>query len=106
MKGRPAATGIATGQGIPRRQQNIPSPTDPPNQAVAPMTRRATLAEPIIIAEWWKNRRGELIRVRVSTYEGHNLVDLRSWYSGDDGRLKLGKGLAVAFDTCRSWLTC
>jgi hypothetical protein len=49
------------------------------------MTSRATLTEPITIAEWWKNRRGEAIRVRLSTYEGHNLVDLRSWYSGDDG---------------------
>jgi hypothetical protein len=54
------------------------------------------LSEPITIAEWWKNRRGESIRVRLSTYEGYNLVDLRSWYTGDDGKLKPGKGLACS----------
>jgi hypothetical protein len=31
--------------------------------------RRAVLPEPITIAEWWKNRRGEPIRVRLLTYD-------------------------------------
>jgi len=39
------------------------------------MTR---LAEPIIIAQWWKNRGGESVRVTLSTYADRNLIDLRT----------------------------
>jgi hypothetical protein len=55
------------------------------------MTR---LAEPIIIAQWWKNRGGESVRVILSTHDGRNLVDLRTWYTAE-GRLKPGKGFAA-----------
>jgi hypothetical protein len=59
------------------------------------MTRNAiAFSEPVTIAEWWKNRRGESIRVCLSTYEGRNLADVRTWYS-EDGRLKPGKGFAA-----------
>jgi hypothetical protein len=43
------------------------------------------LAEPITIAEWWKNRRGESVRLTLNRYEGRNVIDLRTWYTGDDG---------------------
>jgi hypothetical protein len=52
----------------------------------------AGLPAPLTIGEWWKNRQGQSIRVRLSTYEGHNLLDIRSWFTGDDGVLKPGKG--------------
>jgi hypothetical protein len=52
------------------------------------------LPEPITIAEWWKNRRGESIRVSLSTYADRNLIDLRTWSSAD-GRLKPGKGFSA-----------
>ena len=55
------------------------------------MTR---LAEPIIVAQWWKNRGGESVRVILSTHDGRNLVDLRTWYTAE-GRLKPGKGFAA-----------
>jgi hypothetical protein len=55
------------------------------------MTR--PLSEPITIAEWWKNRRGEWIRVRLSTYDDRNLINLRTWYTAD-GKLQPGKGFA------------
>jgi hypothetical protein len=51
------------------------------------------LSEPLTIAEWWKNRSGQAIRVRFSTYDGRNLIDLRTWYTAD-GRLQPGKGFA------------
>ncbi len=57
--------------------------------------QRAIIPEPITIGEWWKNRRKELIRVRLSEYEGRALIDVRTWYGGDDGRLKPGKGFAA-----------
>jgi Transcriptional Coactivator p15 (PC4) len=62
------------------------------NQASA--QRATTLTEPLVIAEWWKNRRHESIRVRLSSYEGRALIDVRTWY-GEDGKLKPGKGFAA-----------
>jgi hypothetical protein len=53
------------------------------------------LSEPVTVAEWWKNRRGESIRVCLSAYEGRNLADVRTWYTADDGKLKPGKGFAA-----------
>jgi hypothetical protein len=52
------------------------------------------LPEPLTIAEWWKNRSGQSIRVSLSTYAGRNLIDLRTWYTAD-GRLQPGKGFAA-----------
>jgi hypothetical protein len=57
---------------------------------------RPSLSEPIEVAKFWKNRKGEAVIVRLSTYEGHDLIDLRTWYTGSDGRLAPGKGLACA----------
>ena len=53
------------------------------------------LVEPIIIAQWWRNRRGEAVRVQLSTFEGHNLIDIRAWHSAD-GKLVPGKGFAAS----------
>jgi hypothetical protein len=53
------------------------------------------LAEPITVAEWWKNRRGESIRLVLNRYEGRDVVDLRTWYTGEDGKLKPAKGFAA-----------
>jgi Transcriptional Coactivator p15 (PC4) len=52
------------------------------------------LVEPITIAEWWKNRRGESIRLVLSQFQGRSIFDLRTWYSAD-GKLKPGKGFAA-----------
>jgi hypothetical protein len=52
------------------------------------------LAEPLVIAEWWKNRRGESIRLTLNLYEGRNVIDLRTWYTAD-GKPKPGKGFAA-----------
>jgi hypothetical protein len=54
------------------------------------------LAEPIPVAEFWKNRRGESIRLVLSTFEGRSILDLRTWYTDTaDGKLKPGKGFAA-----------
>ena len=53
------------------------------------------LAEPLVIAEWWKNRRGESVRLTLNRYQGRDVLDLRTWYTGDDGKLKPGKGFAA-----------
>jgi hypothetical protein len=60
------------------------------------MTTRPTLAEPITIAQFWRNRRAEAITVQLSTYQGRNIVDLRVWYTSPEGKLKpSAKGLAA-----------
>jgi hypothetical protein len=54
------------------------------------------LAEPIVIAEFWKNRRGESIRLALNTFKGRSILDLRTWFTdAADGRLKPGKGFAA-----------
>jgi Transcriptional Coactivator p15 (PC4) len=52
------------------------------------------LAEPITVAEWWKNRRGESIRLTLNRFEGRDIFDLRTWYTAE-GTLKPGKGFAA-----------
>jgi hypothetical protein len=56
------------------------------------------LAEPITVAEFWKNRRGESIRVTLETYEGRNLVSVRQFFTADTGKMqptKKGVSLSV-----------
>ena len=50
--------------------------------------------ELVTIAEWWKNRRGESIRLTLSQFQGRSIFDLRTWYTAD-GKLKPGKGFAA-----------
>jgi hypothetical protein len=52
------------------------------------------LAEPVTIAESWKNRRGESIRLVLNQFKGRSIFDLRTWYTAD-GRLKPGKGFTA-----------
>jgi hypothetical protein len=52
------------------------------------------LAEPVIVTEFWKNRRGESIRLVLNRFEGRDIFDLRTWYTAD-GKLKPGKGFAA-----------
>jgi hypothetical protein len=45
-----------------------------------------TLAEPVTIAKFWKNRaRNESLHVSLSDYEGHPLVNVRIYATGTDG---------------------
>jgi Transcriptional Coactivator p15 (PC4) len=59
-----------------------------------PGAQRTTLREPVDVDKWWKNRRGDVIRVRLSTFEDRNLVDLRTWFTAADGTLAPGKGFS------------
>ncbi|MGY4358642.1 hypothetical protein ACVWZR_007766 [Bradyrhizobium sp. i1.3.1] len=44
------------------------------------------LPEPIVIAKFWKNRaRNESLRVSLSEYEGHCLINVRIYSTGTDG---------------------
>ena len=62
------------------------------------MTARPTLPEPIEIAKWWKSRRRDIaIMVSLRHYEGHNLIDVREYFTDQAGCMKPSKrGLAMA----------
>jgi hypothetical protein len=58
--------------------------------------RRPTLPDPVEIAKFWKNRKGEAIVVSLSTYEGRNLIDVRQHFTTKEGKLQpTGKGVAM-----------
>ena len=47
-----------------------------------------------IIAAFMKNSR-EMIRVRLSEFKGRELIDIRTWYTGEDGEWRpSSKGVA------------
>ena len=68
--------------------------------AVTPSTRNrarreAVLPEPIIVSERWKNRGGESVRISLSTYQGRNLIDIRTWQHSTESKLVSGKDFAA-----------
>ena len=51
---------------------------------------------PVTISEWPKNKRGEVVRVALDSYNGNATIDLRIWWPGPDGELKPSRsGLTV-----------
>jgi hypothetical protein len=61
------------------------------------MTERPTLAEPIIVARWWKNRAHDEARLELLTLEGTNILSLRTWHTNKtDGITRPGKGFACS----------
>jgi hypothetical protein len=65
------------------------------------MTNKASvkppsLSEPVIVSEFWANRRGETIRVQFREFEGRALIDLRKHFTDKTGKLQATKkGLAL-----------
>jgi hypothetical protein len=62
------------------------------------VTETAAPAEPIQIARFWKSRnRTEHVRVDLSEYKGHALINVRIWQTGSDGVDRpTVKGIALA----------
>lgn len=57
---------------------------------------KPTIPEPIIVAQFFKNRRKDIIRATLKTYEGTPLIDLRQFYTDKEGKVQpSGKGIAV-----------
>jgi len=60
------------------------------------MSRRATLSEPIEVAKFWKNRKGEAIIVTLKSFEGRPIVDIRTHFTTKEGKFQpTTKGLAL-----------
>jgi hypothetical protein len=60
--------------------------------------RTKTLEEPVTVAKFWKNRRrNESVRISLSEYEGHPLINVRVFCTGTDGIDRpTQKGVAMA----------
>jgi hypothetical protein len=57
--------------------------------------RRPTLAEPVTVSRFWKNRQHDAIVVELSTFEGRNVVDVRQ-HAMSHGRLvPTPKGISI-----------
>jgi hypothetical protein len=55
-----------------------------------------TLAEPVKVDSFWANRAHDAIVVTLSTYNGHNLIDIRNHAMNGTGQLvPTPKGLAL-----------
>lgn len=58
--------------------------------------KASALPEPLTIGQWWKNRRGESIRLTLDSFESRSIINLRTWFTdATDGQLKPGKGFAA-----------
>ena len=59
--------------------------------------RRRTLDEPLLVGQFHRNRRGEVVRVSLSTYENRNICDVRVYFTGKDGLpLPTKKGVCIS----------
>ena len=55
------------------------------------------LNEPVIISQFWRNRRGEAVRVQLREYEGIALIDIRVHFTNASGQLQpTSKGLSCS----------
>jgi hypothetical protein len=68
----------------------------PPRKTPRSTPRAPKLASPVIVSEFWANRRGESVRVQFREYEGCLLVDVRKHYTAADGKLTpTSRGIAI-----------
>jgi hypothetical protein len=60
-------------------------------------TKPPPLAEPIEVAKFWKSRQRKIaIVVSLREYEGHNLIDVREYFTDQAGCMKPStRGLAM-----------
>lgn len=57
----------------------------------------SVITEPIEIAKFWRNRKGEAVIVQLREFEGHAIVDARVNFTDHEGQLRpTKKGLSIA----------
>jgi Transcriptional Coactivator p15 (PC4) len=71
-----------------------PMPVDQPSPR--PGRKGPMLAEPVTVARFWKNRSHDAIVVELSTFEGRNLVDVRTNVMSRGRLVPTTKGISVA----------
>lgn len=59
--------------------------------------RAPTLDDPVVIARFWKNRAHDIIAVSLTSYEGHNLIDVRTFVTNSSGKsVPTPKGISIS----------
>jgi hypothetical protein len=57
---------------------------------------RPELPEPVVVDQAWLNRRHDALVVTLSTFKGHNIIDVRKHVMNREGKLvPTGKGVAM-----------
>lgn len=57
----------------------------------------SVIAQPIEIAKFWRNRRGEAVIIQLREFEGRAIVDARVNFTDKEGHLRpTKKGLSIA----------
>ena len=52
------------------------------------------LPQPLEIDKFWRDRARRAVVTRLTEYEGHLLVDIRTFFTADDGTMRPAKGFA------------
>jgi hypothetical protein len=55
-----------------------------------------TVTLPLVVAEWPKNGRGEVLRVALDRYKKNPVIDCRTWWPDAEGVVRPGKGITVS----------
>jgi transcriptional coactivator p15 (PC4) len=67
-----------------------------PAQLLSSSPQSRMLAKPIVVAKFWRNRRGEAVFVSFREYQGRALIDCRVHFTNKEGKLQpTAKGLAL-----------
>lgn len=62
-----------------------------------PGSKPLPAALPVVVNQFFSNRRGEFVRTTIDRFEGVTVADLRKFYSGGDGISRpTRKGITVA----------
>jgi Transcriptional Coactivator p15 (PC4) len=92
--GQPAAAGAAR---RPQDDNGQPASTANPRNSRSKQSERRTLAEAVVVAKFWRNRKGEAVIVQLRAFEGHAIVDARVNFTDSEGHLRPSKkGLSLA----------
>lgn len=60
------------------------------------MSKRPEFNEPVEIAKFWRNRRGEAICVSLEPFEGRAILHVRTYFTAPDRKLApTKKGIAI-----------
>jgi hypothetical protein len=66
--------------------------TSPEHQSVSTHApKQVKLQFPITILEWPRNER-EVVRVSLETFNGRNMIDVRTWWPDSEGSWKPARG--------------
>lgn len=76
-------------------------------RAHTPQDQTDPLAEPVVVGQFWRNRRGECIRVTLKRFEGRPIVDVRLFYTTKTGHMQpTAKGVALVILRLPDLATC